>query len=140
MAKQTFGCTFQLSPTAITGTTGKLSQVTSVSFPNYTTGKTDVTHHESPGGVMEYLPDLVDTDEFTIDINVTPGDTTDVACRTAASSRALNYYVIKVPGSAGTLAFSGQGVVTSYKLDPAPIKGVFSAKLTIQNTSSPTVA
>jgi hypothetical protein len=98
MAKQGFGAIFQLSATTITGSTGKLSEVTSVGIPNPTQGTSETTHHESAGGVREYLPDLVDIAEFTVKLNVTPGSTTDLAAAAAAVSRALYFFKSTVPG------------------------------------------
>lgn len=140
MAKQTFGCTFQLSATTISGATGLLSQVISVGFPNPTTGKTDVTHHGSTGGQREYLPDLADCGPITIKLRVTPGDTTDLACTAAAAARTLYFFKTTVPGTSTTFTYSGQCVVESYAIGDAGISGVFEATLQIQSTGAVTRA
>jgi hypothetical protein len=140
MTKQTFGTTIQISASAISGATGKLSTVTSVGFPNPSTGTIDVTHHESPGGIEEVLPDLVSMAEFQVKILVTPGDTTDVACNTAAVSRAMYYFKINAVGASAAFTYSGQGVVTGYDLDDAPVRGVYTATLKIKPSGAITRA
>lgn len=129
MAKQGFGATFQLSATTITGTTGKLTEVTSVGIPNPSQGAIDTTNHESAGGVKEFLPDLVEIGEFTVKINVTPGSTTDLACAAASVSRTLYFFKSTVPGSSGTFTYSGQVIVTAYETDDVETSGVMKAAL-----------
>jgi hypothetical protein len=140
MAKQGFGAIFQLSATTITGSTGKLSEVTSVGIPNPTQGTSETTHHESAGGVREYLPDLVDIAEFTVKLNVTPGSVTDLAAAAAAVSRALYFFKSTVPGSSTTFTYTGQGIVTSYETDDVDISGIMKAVLKVKPTGAVTRA
>lgn len=141
MAKNTFGTLFQLSATSITGATGKLAAVQSVGFPNPQQGVTDTTHHESTGGQKEFLPNgLVEFSEMKVKIQVTPGDTTDVACTTAATSRALYYWKLSANGASAAYVYTGQGIVTAYEIDDAPLEGVYSAVVTIKPTGAITRA
>lgn len=141
MAKNTFGTTFQLSATTISGTTGKFAAVQSVGFPNPQQGTVDTTHHESTSGIKEFLPSgLVEFSEMKVKIQVTPGDTTDTACVTAATSRAVYFWKLNSNGVSAAYVYSGSGIVTGYEIDDAPLEGVYSATVTIKPTGAITRA
>lgn len=113
--------------------TTTLDGVFDVSPPNMTREANDVTDHASPGGAMEFEPDGVyDPGELVISMNYTKASATDAACRTAFLSGAMQYVQWTENAASGSDTLQAAGVVTSYQVDPLPVKGKQTAKLTIK--------
>jgi Lambda phage tail tube protein, TTP len=140
MAKHGFGAQFQLSASAISGSTGLLVEVVSVGIPSSEIDLIDATHHASAGAQREYLAGLIDTNEFTVEMNLVPGSTTDTTCETAAAARVAYFWKITVPAASGTWTYSGQGIVTGYEKEDVGIEDKMTAMLTIKTTGTVTRA
>lgn len=132
MAKSGFGAKFQLSATAITGSSGELVEVTSVGFPNSEVELIEATHHQSTGGQREHVAGLIDIGEMAVEMNLVPGSTTDTTAETAVASRALYYWKLTVPAGTGTWTYSGQGYVVGYDKGDAVVDEKLSATVRIK--------
>lgn len=72
-----FGIQIRVGATAAAATaTVLLGNCTEIPFPPVTRESIDVTSHDSPGGVREYIPGLKDTGELSITMQFIPGDAT----------------------------------------------------------------
>ncbi|MFL6862606.1 MAG: hypothetical protein ACJ8DZ_06360 [Allosphingosinicella sp.] len=142
MAQNTFGCTFQLSATAITGTsTGKLSEVTNVNLPDPSRDAEETTHHDSVGGVAEMQPSaIVNVGQIEVEMNWVAGSATDIQCEAAVYSATVQYFKARapIPGGATFREYTGSGVVTGYKRPPLGVKGVPKATITVQPSGAVT--
>lgn len=73
-----YGCKFEIgenadSPSNFT----ELGEVTNITFPSATTDMVDVTHMQSPGGIREFVPGLIDPGECSFEMNFVPGSTAE---------------------------------------------------------------
>jgi hypothetical protein len=73
-------------------------------------------------------------------VQVTPGDTTDLACQAAAIAGVPYYVKINANGASATFAYTFQAIVTDWDLDDAPVEGIYTGKITLQPTGAVTRA
>jgi Lambda phage tail tube protein, TTP len=102
-----------------------LGGCTNAPFPPVTRAKIDVTAHDSPNGLIEYMPGMKEVGEIALEINLVPGNAThdhirlmqDVAMNAQADFLVELTYAT-APGTpkctfrAFVLGFEGPGPVT----------------------------
>jgi hypothetical protein len=139
MGKLATGAQLQLSASAISGATGLLAELTSVTPIKVSREAVETTHHASTD--QEFLAGLVTKrGPFKADINWVPGGTTDLAVDTLAALTTLIYFKMSIPGSSATITYSGQAVLTDWEKGELTVDGKMTASVTLQPSGTVTKA
>ena len=139
MTKPTFGTSLKLGtdPQALTA----LQKVVTITPPKRSREAVDATHHGSPGGAMEFIPDGVyDPGGLSGSLNYVAGDADDDALNEALMSDEIYTFEFTANGEAGKEVFTCKGTMTEYGPDELPVTGKqtasFSIKLSGQTTQA----
>lgn len=111
-----------------------IAKVTSIKPPNLSAGSVDVTHHESPGAMREFIPGLKDGGEVPLEINFDPGSATTDLLTDMFASRATKNCKIVYPDSS---EWAFKAFVMSFEPD-APIADKMTASVKLKVTGEVT--
>lgn len=131
MANWAFGTVLTWNGTAI----AKLKNMTG---PSPSASKVDMTTHDSPGGIKEFVAGLIDSGELSLDGLFEPGDAGQVAINADFYSRTSRAFVLTLPAAMGA-NISGTGIIIKPLEVGAPIDGAVPFKATIAITGAITV-
>jgi predicted secreted protein len=108
-----------------------------ISPPNEALETIDVTNHDSPSGIKEYIASLIDSGDVSIDGNFIAGDTNgQIGLRTDMLARTKQTFVLTFP-TAITATFSFYAYVTAFSTKAAVKDKVsFTAKLKITGAAT----
>lgn len=118
----------------------ELVGVTEVGMPEITVDTAEITPLKATGQFKQFMGTLKDGGEFTVMINYTPRNATDLLCR--AQLGQTRAFKIVEPGVDGTQLqqIDGTGIVTGYKPSPMKPGEPRTAELTIKVSAQPTYA
>lgn len=128
-----FGTIFEIS-TDGGATYAAIAEVTSITPPAFSVDTPDVTHMQSPGGVREFIPGLIDPGECSIEQNFLPG----------SPSEAVILGLLRVKAKCRITWPAGQkwtfdGILTSYA-PAAPLDDKMTATTAFKVSASVVVA
>lgn len=129
-AKLTYGTLFKQGSTTI-------AEVTSIGDVGPQAEMIEVTNLDSPNGYREYIYGLLDGEEFQIEMNFLPGNSTHQGLRTNCTGKVTATYSIVWSGSGETWTFSAN--VTSFKARGGAPGEVLKATVAFKLTGSITV-
>jgi predicted secreted protein len=126
-----FGTLFQIrddnaSPVAYV----TIGEVTNISLPNLAMDAVDTTHTESPGGVRESIPGLVDSGEVSVEMNFVHQSVSDALIRSLFTNRSVAACKILFDTSPED-GVSFNAVPTGYEVQ-APLDDKVAATLTLK--------
>lgn len=113
-----------------------VAQIQDVSGPNLSTDTDEITNHDSPDHVEEFVPTIKRTGEVTMPVVFLPTDPShdgDTGLVAAWGDRSLDDYVLTYPDGS-TWEFSAY--VTGLEFG-APVDGHLSADLTLRPSGAP---
>lgn len=128
-----FGTTFGITDGA--GGFTVVAEIGDITLPNTTRGTHDVTHQQSPGGIKEYIPGLIDNGKCSFDINYVPGGTSEAALDAALVAGLQSYQVAFPNGKTWTF----DAIMTEFA-PKAPHDGKMTATVAFQLSGSITKA
>lgn len=102
------------NPAAATATI-TLGGLTNIPAPPFSRGFVDVTAHDSPSGYREYIPDLKDPGEMSLDLNWHPGNTTHDEIVTMMSETEPRLFEIRYTQVTPNVTCTFRGLVTSFE-------------------------
>lgn len=119
----------------------ELLGVTGVSFPEDQVDYQEVTTLKAIARRKEFIPTLIDSGTFEVEINHVPNSTTDILCRAAMAAANLRAWKIVVPNDDGTplRKFEGSGYAR-YKINQLRAGEAMTAVLMIRVTGAVTEA
>ena len=113
----------------------RIGEVTNLPPPNQTADSQQFTHMESPGGVHEFRPGLIDPGDQNLEVNYIPGGTAHADLMTDLADDDAHKYKITFPGGTETVIFTA--FVTD--VSPAtPIADVMTCSASFKPTGKPT--
>ena len=116
-----------------------IAQVQDVSGPDLSTDTDEITNHDSPDGVEEFIPTIKRTGEITFPLVFLPSDPShdnDTGLLAAWADRSKDAYVLEYPDGS-TWTFSAY--VTGFS-NSAPVDGHLSADVTLRPSGAPVFA
>jgi len=87
-----------------------------VDTPGIRTENIDVTNHDSPSGVREFIAGFKDTDTCTIEGNYIPGNTIHEFLQAQQLASASPDFKIALPGASGNRVATFAAVIESFKI------------------------
>ena len=108
-------------------------EVTNLSAPNMSRNAVDVTHSASPSSTREFIAGLIDSGEFSVDINFIPA-TSDVVITAIQAARAT--WQILFPND---IAWTFEAFCTGYN-PTAPLDDKMTASVTFKISGLPTIS
>jgi len=81
-----------------------------------TTDNIDVTNHDSPSGVREFLPGFSDTDEITWEGNFIPGNTVHEFLQTTQLAKTKVDFKVLLPGSSGNRVQTFNALIRTFRV------------------------
>ena len=113
-----------------------IAQIQDVSGPDLSTDTDEITNHDSPDGVEEFLPTIKRTGEVTFPLVFNGDDSShddhDGLIK-AWEDRSLDNYILTYPD---TSAWHFQAYVTGFSME-APVDGHLSADVTLRPSGAP---
>lgn len=125
-AVDTFGTTISLDGVPI-------GQIQDIDGPNLSTDTDEITNHDSPDGVEEFMATIKRTGEITFPLVFNPGNATHSALKTAWDDKTLDPYVMTYPDGS-TWEFDAYCIGLSMT---APVAGHLAANVTLRPSGSP---
>lgn len=122
--------------TIITRNASAIAQVMDIDGPDLSTDTDEITNHDSPDGVEEFLPTIKRTGEVTFELVFNgdfPSHDDNGGLIQAWQDRALDSYEITYP-DASTWDF--EAYVTGFSM-AAPVDGHLSADVTLRPSGAP---
>jgi Lambda phage tail tube protein, TTP len=116
-----------------------IAQISSLSGPNLQAETIDVTTHDSPSAIREFVSGLIDPGEFTVGLVFDPNVAThialynDLVARTSAVSFALHF-----PTLLG-VSWGFEGIVSGFGPIEAEPDGAVTTSVTIKLSGAPNV-
>ncbi|URM90420.1 phage tail tube protein [Streptomyces sp. MRC013] len=129
-----FGTQLQRGDSASPETFTAIANATNISAPSLARNTIDVTSHDSPDGVMEFVGGLIDPGEVSVDINYAPA-LHDVLVEDLYDTDPRNYRLV-FPDTAGT-TWQFAAVLTGFEAT-APYDDKLAATLTYKVSGKPT--
>ncbi len=112
-----------------------VAEVTSITPFSIARDAVETTHTESPDGIREFIPGLIDYGDASIELNWIPASTTDARIRGLFETRDLSHAQIVFPTSpAETLQFAC--LATAYS-PAAPLDDKMTASATFKISGKP---
>lgn len=106
-----------------------LLEVTEVTPPEIDVGEEEVTHYKSPNRSREYIPTLSDNGNAVVMMNYLPNSTSDARILELRASGQKLLHRITFPNG---VTITYEGFVKNYVIDPMPIDGKLTARLTVR--------
>lgn len=113
-----------------------VAQIQDVSGPDLSTDTDEITNHDSPDGVEEFVPTIKRTGEVTFPVVFLPSDPThddNTGLIDAWQTRSLDDYVLEYP-SGDAWVFDAYCTGLSFG---APVDGHLSADVTLRPSGAP---
>jgi predicted secreted protein len=126
-AVDTFGTTLTLDGSPV-------GQIQDVDGPNLSTDTDEITNHDSPGGVEEFIATIKRTGEVTFPVVFDPGAASHAAVVTAWSAKTLDAWVLTYPDGS-TWEFDAYTIGVGMT---APVAGHLAANVTLRPSGEPT--
>lgn len=125
--------------TTLSRATNVIAELTNIGGLEVTAKEIDVTNHQSPDGVQEYIYGLIDGGKVTIEGNFISSDTQgQMGLLNDMMSRAIQDFVVTFPDSVTTWTF--KALITAFKAADAPVDGKLSFSATLKVTGKPVLA
>lgn len=135
--KSAFGTLFQRGDGAGPEVFTSIIEMQSIGGPSINRGTIETTHHESPDNFREFLPNLPDGGEFSLEGNFCPASATQTTpLVTDFNNQSSRNYKIIWPDS-GSAQFAFAGFPTAVSLS-SPFDGKMGISATVKVTGKPT--
>ncbi len=115
-----------------------IAQIQDIDGPDLSTDTDEITNHDSPDGVEEFIATIKRTGEVTFPLVFLGSDAThdgDTGLIQGWADRSLDAYVMTYPGEGGSWTFNAY--VTGFKMT-APVNGHLAADVTLRPSGAPT--
>lgn len=116
-----------------------IAELTNVTTPAFTRATIDATHHTSPGGVREFIANLIDPGEVTLTVNWIPSsptqDQTTGLLKAALDGVTRNWQLV-IPSSPA-VTWNFKAFVTAFT-GATPMDDKMSASVTMKVSGLPT--
>jgi predicted secreted protein len=125
--------------TTLTRNATAIAQIQDIEGPDLSTDTDEITNHDSPDGVEEFLVTIKRTGEVTFPLVFNGADAShdpDTGLLKAWEDRSLDDYVMTFPDSS---AWTFAAYVTGFSM-AAPVDGHLSADVTLRPSGAPTYA
>lgn len=110
-----------------------IGQIQDIDGPNLSTDTDEITNHDSPDGVEEFIATIKRTGEITFPLVFNPGAASHASLKTSWDDRTLDAFVMTYPdGSTWTFNAYTTGLSMT-----APVAGHLSANVTLRPSGSP---
>lgn len=135
--KSAFGTVFQRGDGAGPEVFTSVIEVQNIGGPNINRGTIETTHHESPNNFREFLPNLPDGGEFSLEGNFCPASATQTTplIDDFNNQNTRNYKIVWPDSGAAQFAFVG--FPTAFN-PSSPFDGKMSFSGTFKVTGKPT--
>jgi predicted secreted protein len=117
--------------------TTTISEVTSITAPNFTADTLDVTTHSSPDAYREYIQGLRDGGEIAVEGNYTTGSAAAILLQFNTSSTVT--MTVDLPTKPSATRFTATVICTEFSSD-APFDGIITFSSNFKVTGKPTVS
>jgi predicted secreted protein len=117
--------------------TTTISEVTSITAPNFTADTLDVTTHSSPDAYREYIQGLRDGGEIAVEGNYTTASAAAILLQFNTSSTVT--MTVDLPTKPSATRFTATVICTEFSSD-APFDGIITFSSNFKVTGKPTVS
>lgn len=136
------GAILQMSDATLTAFS-TIAELRSIPFPQLQGERIDVTTHDSPGFVRQFVSGLDDLPAATFDINWLPGNATHdetTGLLSVQRSKAVRVFKVTLPTAVSpTKVFTFSGQVLQFN-PTVPVDNVMQASIQLQPSAAPTIA
>lgn len=116
-----------------------IAELTKIGSPKLQLDTEDVTSHQSANGYKEYIGTILDAGDISIEGQFIPGDTNgQIGLVTDMNAKTLQDFVITFPTAVAT-TWTFKGLVTSFEIGEADLKGSLTFKASIKISGQPTL-
>lgn len=135
------GAVLQMSDSTLTAFSS-VAELRSVPFPQLQGDRLDVTTHDSPGFVRQFVSGLDDLPAATFDINWLPGNAThdeSTGLLALQRSKAVRVFKVTLPTAVSpTKVFTFSAQVLQFN-PTVPVDNVMQAQIQLQPSAAPTI-